>query len=104
MKCHLPGQSGEVGCFQFLPATFNGYAKDVLGYIPEMTDENQEQVALLKIEQWLEDGLTPKEIFLIWNTGRNQGCSSGYNKHGVFFDSCAYVEKTFNNLNYLKSL
>lgn len=97
-KCHLSGASGEKSCFQFMPSTFRGYAKEVLGYVPELTDENAEKVALLKIEKWLEEDLEPSEIFLIWNTGRNRKCSSGYNSAGTYYNSCEYVKRSLNNL------
>jgi len=71
----------------------------VFGYVAEQTPENAELVTLTKVEKWLEAGIDARGIFLIWNTGRNAGCSSGYNSHGVYYDSCSYVEDAMRILD-----
>jgi len=98
LDCSVRGLSGERGCHQFMPSTWVSYSLDVFGYIAEQTPENAEFVTLTKVERWLAEGLTPAEIFLIWNTGRNAGCSAGVNRYGVPYDSCAYVEKALSAL------
>lgn len=93
MDCELTGLSGEKGCFQFLPSTWEAYSKEVLGYIAEQTPENEVIIAHWKIKNWLEKGYSDREIFLIWNQGNSGPCKSGVNRHGVAYDSCAYAEK-----------
>jgi hypothetical protein len=53
----------------------------------------------MKIEKWLEKGLTDRQIFLIWNQGNYGPCKSGINKYGVAYDSCAYAEKALRILS-----
>lgn len=96
-KCH-PGLSGEQTCYQFMPSTFRGYALELLGYVPELTEATAQQVTELKIEQWLKSGMTDEQIFLIWNQGNTSKCKSGVNRYGVPFDSCAYVRQGLLNL------
>jgi len=76
------------------------YAKDILGYVPEMTEINEKYVTVMKIQSWLDDGLTPEQIALKWNhpAGLAYGCSSGYNSKGVWYDSCAYVKSVMKQL------
>lgn len=49
-------------------------------------------IATLKVQEWLSQGYTEKEIFLTWNAGRPIEVS-GINKHGVRFDSGHYARK-----------
>lgn len=93
------GQSGEIGCFQFVPSTWAGYSKQVFGSVVEMTPENELAVVKGKVAGWLKQGLTPEQIFLQWQQGNYSQCRSGINKHGVKFDSCAYVEDAMHKLN-----
>lgn len=97
--CSLRGQSGEIGCHQFLPATWRAYSYDVFGYVPEQTKVNARHVALTKIEDWLNIGKSARDIFLIWNQGHSGECVSGINKHGVPYDSCAYADHALNILD-----
>lgn len=89
----MPGLSGEKGCHQFMPSTWRLYSKDVLGYVAKQTPENATIVARGKIRQWIDQGYTDTEIFLIWNQGNRSPCKAGINRKGVQFDSCAYVAK-----------
>ena len=66
---------------------------DVYGYVAEQTPSNAEYVAETKIQEWLDEGLTERQILLIWNQGHTGPCRAGVNKHGVAYDSCGYVEK-----------
>lgn len=94
----MKGASGEIGCHQYLPSTWSAYSLDVFDKVLEQTKENAYLVTVGKVRLWLEDGLTPGEIFLIWNTGHNGKCSAGINKYGVHYDSCAYVQKALKIL------
>jgi hypothetical protein len=89
----LKGLSGERGCHQFLPSTWEAYSNEVFGYVAEQTPQNAEFVTEEKVYRWLVSGLSERQIFLIWNQGHTGQCKAGVNKHGVPFDSCAYVEK-----------
>lgn len=99
LDCSKVGLSGEKGCHQYLHATWEAYSKDTLGYVAEQTPENAELVTENKIYKWIEQGLTDREIFLIWNQGNTRQCKSGVNKYGVKYDSCEYVEKALQMLH-----
>lgn len=45
------------------------------------------------VKRWLQQGYTAPQIALMWNSGQTRECGSGVNKHGVNYDSCAYVTK-----------
>lgn len=91
--CHRTGASGEQGCFQFLPSTWETYSTETLGYVAELNEENEARVVVGKIQRWLDEGRTPREIFLLWNQGHAGPCRKGINRHGVAYDSCAYAER-----------
>jgi hypothetical protein len=93
LDCSLKGLSGERGCHQFLPSTWRAYSLEVYGHIAEQTPEAAEYVTLTKVQGWLDAGLTPRQIFLIWNQGHAGQCKAGINRHGVRYDSCAYADK-----------
>lgn len=88
----MRGLSGERGCHQFLPSTWAAYSTEVFGYVAEQTAENAEHVTFSKVLGWLEEGLTERQIFLIWNQGHAGQCKAGVNKYGVPYDSCAYAD------------
>lgn len=92
-KCSARGKSGEGGCFQFMPTTWAGWSKRVLGYVAPQTPINERYVALHKIQYHIDQGNSDAGVFLIWNSGSNRQCSSGINSMGVAYDSCAYVKK-----------
>lgn len=83
-----------------MPSTWEAYSTEVLGYVAELTPENEELVTRTIVQGWLDDGYTPEEVFLLWNQGDTDKCSRGVNRYGVRYDSCAYVEKA---LEILKS-
>jgi len=83
--------SGENGCFQFLGDTWNAFSKEVLGYVAPHTGINEEYVATVKIQKWLEAGKSVEQIALLWNQGHVGKCSRGTNQHGVDYDSCEYA-------------
>lgn len=92
LDCAKPGLSGERGCHQYLPSTWASYSKDVFGYVAEQTPENATFVTEEKIRQWKKEGLTDRQIFLIWNQGHPGQCKSGVNRYGVPYDSCKYAD------------
>ena len=87
------GASGEIGCHQFIPSTWKAYSLEIFGSVKEQTHENTKHVVIEKIEKWLQEGKTPRQIFLIWNQGNSGPCSKGVNSHGVRYDSCSYAQK-----------
>lgn len=98
LDCSQKGLSGERGCHQYLPSTWRSYSIDVYGSVVEQTPEAAEHVTLVKVQGWLDDGLTPRQIFLIWNQGHPGQCKAGVNKYGVPYDSCAYADKALAKL------
>lgn len=91
--CTRKGLSGEKGCYQFMRSTWNSYSTEVFGEVREQTFENEKAVVEAKIALWLEEGYTPRQVFLIWNQGHGGQCIRGINKYGVAYDSCAYAER-----------
>lgn len=95
------GKAGETGAFQFMPTTWKGYAKDVLGdENADMTPENQNKVAYTKIKNWLDAGKTPAQVASMWNAGeKNQDAWKGKFANGKpsykegAYDVPGYVNK-----------
>lgn len=98
LDCSQQGLSGEKGCHQYLPSTWRSYSLEVYGYVAEQTPAAAEYVTLTKVQRWLDEGLTPRQIFLIWNQGHPGQCKAGVNKYGVPYDSCAYADKALAKL------
>lgn len=92
------GGSGETGAYQFMPATWREWAGEFLGNpnAPQ-TPENQDYVAVAKIDSLIKQGYSPQEIALIWNGG-TPTVKRGTNKYGVAYDSGAYANKVLNAL------
>ena len=68
-----------------------------------MTKTNVEYVSALKIQEMLDTGYKLQQIALKHNAGEMAvRCKSGYNKHGVYYDSCAYVNKALKIFNQIK--
>lgn len=95
----MRGASGEYGCLQFLPTTWRLWSKDVYGEVREQTPVRERYVAYKKIERWLEQGYSSREIALMWNQGHPGACGAGVNKHGVSYDSCAYAQSVLTHLH-----
>ncbi len=89
-NCNAKGKSGEGGCFQFMPTTWAGWSKRVLGYVAKQTPVNERYVALHKIQHHMDQGHTNGDIFLIWNQGNAGPCKVGTNSKGVKYNSCSY--------------
>lgn len=94
-NCDARGKSGESGCMQWLDSTWRKWSKDVYGYVQEMTPSRERYVAYRKIETWLNDGYSAKEVAAIWNSGSPVGWKNkrGINAHGVAYDVPLYVSK-----------
>ena len=90
------GQSGETGGYQFMPAVWADWSSRLSEDrrpLPQ-TPENEHFVAKTKIKGWLDKGFSPEEIASIWNSGKPRWEGNvGVNKHGVRFDTPAYVDK-----------
>lgn len=76
-----------------MPRTWEMFSKEVYGEVREQTNVRERYVAYKMIEKWLDQGLSAHAIALRWNAGGATKCSSGVNKYGVEYDSCAYTEK-----------
>jgi len=95
------GASGEYGAYQFMPATWLSWSKEYqksigqTGFSLAQTPENQDKVAMFKIQQWLNQGLTPQQIAAKWNSGSEVGWENkiGVNKQGVAYNVPQYVNK-----------
>ena len=94
------GESGEFGGYQFLESTWRLYSYAYFGEVLEMTPENQDMVAYLKVKSLIDKGYSPEEIASIWNSGspRWEG-KRGRNRWGVRYDVPKYVSK-FKNKYY----
>lgn len=99
------GGSGENGAYQWMPATWKGHAKAVLGdENAPMTPDNQNAVAYVKIKQMKDQGLNPAQIAAAWNSGSPEGWEKkvGTNKQGQHYDVPAYVKKVTDNYQSIK--
>lgn len=92
LDCSLKGLSGETGCFQYMPGTWRGYSLEVYGEVLPQTPERAQHVTYTKVLAWLEEGYSPRDIFLTWNQGNRGPCIRGTNDLGVEYDSCSYAE------------
>lgn len=63
-----------------------------------MKPDTERYVAVKIVARWLKQGYKKNDIALLWNQGNAGRCSSGTNKHGVEYDSCAYAEKVLASI------
>lgn len=99
------GKSGELkSIFQFEPATWKVYSKQVTGNDNlSLTPENEAAVAYGKVSQWVQqftkEGKNPQQVATaigsLWNSGNSDPnvAGTGVNKSGVKFDAPAYAKK-----------
>lgn len=93
------GKDGEMGAYQFMPATWKGWAKEHLGDAnAPMTRENQNKVAYKQIEKWKKEGLNIGQIASAWNAGYGNkdaylGTHKGISKGGAAYDTPAYAKE-----------
>jgi len=92
------GGSGETGAYQFMPNTWRQWAGEFLGNpnAPQ-TPENQDYVAVAKVQSLIDQGYGPQEIALIWNGGTPK-VKKGVNKYGVAYNSGSYANKVLSQL------
>lgn len=102
---NTPGKSGEFGAYQFLPATYKGWAKKHLGdENAPMSVENQNKVAYSQVKEWKDQGYNPAQIASLWNSGkpdRYMNGGVGVNKMGVAYNVPEYVKKVSDNYRQL---
>ena len=99
-NCELAGASGEAGCWQFMGATWNLFVKEVYGeWKPLDSYARERYVVTQMVQKWVDQGKSAAEIGLIWNAGGAKQCSSGINRYGVPYDSCAHVSKVLAYLH-----
>jgi hypothetical protein len=95
------GGSGEYGAYQFMPSTWKDWAGKYLGNAnAPLTPQNQDKVALARINDLLKMGYSPEQVALTWNHGSPKRVS-GVNKYGVKYDSGAYADKVMAALKQL---
>lgn len=101
------GKSGELkSIFQFTPATWKLYSKQVLGKDAPIDPDTETYVVQTKVGEWYDQlekaGTPPDEIPLkigsMWNAGEDKPDAykenwKGTNKYGVKYDTPAYAKK-----------
>ena len=100
------GKSGESGAYQWMPSTWKGHAKQVLGDAnAQMTPANQNAVAYTIIKGWKDKGLNPAQIAAKWNSGSEVGWESkiGTNAQGVSYNVPQYVKSVTDTYQQLKT-
>lgn len=99
MRCDLKGLSGETGCLQFMPSSWESWSKDYFGYIAPQTQINEMYIATLKIQRWINSGASDKAVFLFWNGGDGRE-KKGINSAGVNYDTAQYARIGLAYLKY----
>ncbi len=100
-----PGASGEMkSVFQFTPATWKLYSKQVMGKEVPLSPDAETFVVHKKVKDWLDNGYNPEQIASMWNAGERRPDAykenwKGVNKYGVAFDTPGYVKKFKNHLD-----
>lgn len=100
------GKSGESGAYQWMPATWQSHAKEVLGDAnAPMTPANQNAVAYTIIKGWKDKGLNPAQIAAKWNSGSEVGWENkiGTNAQGISYNVPQYVKSVTDTYQQLKS-
>jgi len=89
------GRSGEIGAYQFMPATWNYYCQILKGQkLSIYSKENQDAIARYKVIMLIEQGFTIEEIASFWNCGSiNYAGRRGKNKKGIKYNVPKYVQK-----------
>jgi hypothetical protein len=99
------GQSGEMkSIFQFTPATWKGYSKEVFGHEMPLNNDNETYVVKHKVKKWIDEGKTTSQIASMWNAGEGHPDAykedwRGTNSHGVNYDTPTYAK---NVVKYAK--
>lgn len=101
------GKTGEMkSIYQFTPATWKLYAKQVFGKdnVP-MTADTETHVVNEKVKKWIKEGKTTSQIASMWNAGESKPDAYKQNwkginkKFGIEYDTPAYAKKV---LGYAK--
>jgi hypothetical protein len=88
----LVGKDGELSKYQILPGTWVYWCKKYWGGELAMTEENQEKIVILVLNDWISK-YKPDQIASLWN------CNSiyyegkiGVNKRGTPYNVPQYVK------------
>lgn len=99
------GASGEFGAFQFLPTTWQKISKEMTGKVLPQTAENEQKIAVAKIEQLLNRGYTPQQVAMVWNGSlggtEKPVAKRGVNSYGQKYDTVGYANSVMNIYNNL---
>lgn len=100
-RYHLRGRSGEYGAYQFMPGTWAVYSQAYAGERLDITcPDNQDKVARYKIEGLVEEGLSDREIALMWNAGTTDAEGwEGINSQGQYYNVTHYADRFVEHLN-----
>ncbi len=94
------GKTGETkSIFQFTPATWKNYSRQVFGSEKPMNADTETYVVRQKVKKWVDQGRTTSQIASMWNAGEGrpdaykQGWKGMNTKYGVSYDTPAYASK-----------
>ncbi|MDD4970822.1 MAG: hypothetical protein PHT07_15450 [Paludibacter sp.] len=85
-----PGDSGEIGAYQFMPKTWKNACKKYVGKYLIPTKENQDLIAFRSVEDLVSQKYSISQIASIWNSGYPNCTKVGITITGVPFDVPAY--------------
>lgn len=101
----------STGAYQYQPATWSMYAKQVLGDPnAAMTPENQNAVTYGMVKTWKDQGLGPAQIAAAWNAGEAKATDGSWaNNVGTTtrggkplnYNTPAYVQAVVNNFRQI---
>lgn len=92
-NCNAKGASGEIGCMQYLPSTWNSLTKKYYGEVKGYSTTTEDFITYKQIEELQLKNIPINKIFQYHNQGTyTKPCIRGVNKWGVKYDSCAYVK------------
>lgn len=100
------GASGEWGAYQYTKGTWDEDNRAFgLNYeYGKATPEQQNEIAYKKLKKLKEQGYNPGQIASIWNSGKpNWEGNVGVNKHGVRYDTPAYVDSVYKTYQQYKA-
>lgn len=98
----VAGKSGEMkSIFQFTPATWKQYSKQIFGHEVPLNNDNETHVVQQKVLKWINEGKTTSQIASMWNAGESHPDAykenwRGTNSHGVAYDTPAYATNVLN--------
>jgi hypothetical protein len=109
---NIRGKAGEWGAYQFMPKTWDNYAKElgVNAKFGQASLAQQNEVAYKKFKQWKDAGYNVGQIASMWNAGegRPNAYAEGWRKVDpktgeVIFDTPAYAQKVAAEYQRLKT-